>query len=56
MNKFCVESNANRVKVTEHRISGIAKETRRSLRSDKKKKEEENKAWERQLHDAGIGD
>jgi len=56
MYEFCVGSDANRVKVAEHRMSDIAKEARRSLTSDKKKEEEENKAREGQLYGAGIAD
>ena len=36
MHEFCVRSDANRVKVAEHRMPDIAKESRCSLTSDKK--------------------
>lgn len=56
MYEFCVVSDANRVKVAEHRMSDIAKKARRSITSDKKKEEEQNKALEGQLYGAGIAD
>ena len=49
-------SDANRVKVAEHRMSDIAKEAMRSLASDNKKEEVENKAQEGQFYGAGIAD
>lgn len=56
MYEFCVETDANRVKTAEHRMSDIAKEARRSITSGKKKEEEEKKALEGQLYGAGIAD
>ena len=54
--EFCVESDTNRVKVTERRMSDTAEEGRRSLRSDKKKEEEEDKAQKGQLYGTGVAD
>lgn len=53
---FCHEADLNRIARAERSMTAEAKEARRSLLSDRKAAEDENKLQEGQLYGAGIAD